>query len=97
MTALEIKKALECCYAYVLNDSDTENCRECPYITSYIIEPCFDKLIKDVLALLKEQEAVEPRYIDGKRNHIIKCGNCNTDLMSGMKYCPQCGKAVKWE
>lgn len=47
--------------------------------------------------VLKAQEPVEPRYIDGKRNHFIKCGNCNTDLMRGMKYCSYCGKAVKWK
>ena len=47
--------------------------------------------------LLKEQEAVEPRRIDGKRNHFIKCGNCNYDLMTGFKFCPHCGRAVKWE
>ena len=52
--------------------------------------------LRDILALLKDQEAVKPRYIDGKRNHFIKCGKCNTDLMRGMKYCSQCGKAVKW-
>ena len=47
--------------------------------------------------LLKKQEAVEPKYIDGKRNHFIKCGKCNTDLIRGMKYCSYCGQAVKWE
>ena len=46
--------------------------------------------------LLKEQEAVAPKRIDGKRNHFTKCGNCNHDLMSGYHYCPHCGKAVKW-
>ena len=53
--------------------------------------------IDDAIVLLKEQEAVSPKYIDGKLNHFIKCGKCNTDLMRGMKYCPQCGKKVKWE
>ena len=45
---------------------------------------------------LKEQEAVEPRRIDGKRNHFIKCGNCNYDLVTGFQFCPRCGLAVKW-
>ncbi len=49
------------------------------------------------ICLLKEQEAVEPRMIDGKRNHFIKCGNCNYDLMTGFQFCPHCGRAVKWE
>ena len=68
-------------------------CKGCPYPNNGL---CGDQLMADALALLKEQEAVEPKRIDGKRNHFIKCGNCNTDLMSGMKYCPECGKAVKW-
>ena len=53
--------------------------------------------VEDALALLKEQEPVRPKYIDGKRNHFIMCGNCNTDLMRGMKYCSYCGRAVKWD
>lgn len=52
--------------------------------------------ISATIALLKEQEAVEPRRIDGKRNHFIKCGNCNYDLIQGFQFCPYCGKPVKW-
>lgn len=51
----------------------------------------------ELLAVLKEQEAVKPKKIDGKRNHFIKCGNCNYDLVTGFQFCPHCGKAVKWE
>ena len=50
-----------------------------------------------VLELLKAQEPVRPKYIDGKRNHFIMCGKCNTDLIRGMKYCSYCGQEVKWE
>ena len=49
-----------------------------------------------ILTLLKEQEAVEPRRINGKRNHFIKCGNCNYDLLRGFQFCPHCGRMVKW-
>ena len=41
--------------------------------------------------------ATEPRRIDGKHNHFIKCGNCNYDLLTGYLFCPHCGKAVKLE
>ena len=51
----------------------------------------------DALELLKEQEPVEPKRIDGKRNYFIKCGNCNYDLVTGFQFCPHCGQAVKWE
>ena len=53
--------------------------------------------LNDALVLLKEQEAVQPRRIDGKRNHFIKCGNCNYDLLTSYMFCPHCGKAVKWD
>lgn len=56
-----------------------------------------DKTLDRAIALLKAQEPIEPRYIDGKRNHFIMCGNCNTDLIRGMKYCSYCGRAVKWK
>lgn len=57
-----------------------------------------------VVALLKEQEAVEP-HLDVDE---WKCGNCGHDLehqeMLGdnvlfheqYNYCPNCGKKVKW-
>ena len=53
-------------------------------------------VLKTILDLLKEQETVKPRRIDGKRNHFIKCGNCNYDLVTGFQFCPHCGKKVKW-
>ena len=53
--------------------------------------------VDDALSLLKEQEAIEPRRIDGKRNHFIKCGNCNYDLLTGYMFCPHCGRPVKWD
>ena len=58
-----------------------------------------------VAALLKEQEAIEP-HLDVDE---WKCGNCGHDLehqeMLGdnvlfheqYNYCPNCGKAVKWD
>jgi len=55
-----------------------------------------DVVREDAITLLKEQEAVEPRRVDGKQNHFIKCGNCNYDLMTGFQFCPHCGRAVKW-
>ena len=53
--------------------------------------------INSAIDLLTEQEAVEPRRIDGKRNHFIKCGNCNYDLIQGFQFCPHCGKELKWK
>ena len=66
-------------------------------ITAYAFHGDDAECLGDALQLLKEHTPVNPRFIDGKRNHFVKCGNCNFDLMHGMKFCPHCGRAVKWE
>lgn len=50
---------------------------------------------RKAIAMLKAQEPVEPVYELG----ITRCGQCNheIDKYGGDNYCPQCGKAVKWE
>lgn len=83
--------SIERCICHVPNA-----CRDCAYDPDPY-NMCVETLLKDALSLLKAQEPVEPRYIDGKRNHFIMCGNCKTDLIRGMKYCSYCGKAVKWD
>lgn len=62
-------------------------------------------MFREVLALLKEQEPVEPNVIID----TLVCGNCGTRLerqsMVGdnilvaerFEYCPICGRKVKWE
>lgn len=52
--------------------------------------------IKGALELLKEQEPVKPRYEDFFGNRIALCGYCNGYVVRS-KYCPRCGKAVKWD
>ena len=58
------------------------------------------------LALLKEQEAVEPHY--NARTNWYECGACHYSMTSGMhcrgelipaykaNYCAKCGRAVMW-
>ena len=103
MTVLEIKKALECCYAYVLNDRHTQNCRECPYFT-YVEEPCFNKLAKDALQTIdeleKRNEPIKPNTIltTGAGiglSHCPKCGE-SIDEYHHPSFCGNCGQAVKW-
>lgn len=66
---------------------------------------CMEELMADALALLKEQEPVEPSVdVD-----TYVCPNCGHRLEhQGMlgdnvifdeqyNFCPACGKAVKWE
>lgn len=53
-------------------------------------------LISDAIALLKEQEPVEP-FEEGIND--FNCGKCGAGLSvdNDWKYCPHCGKKVKWE
>lgn len=58
-------------------------------------------IVGDALALLKEQEAVEPIYSEEKYgDHLPHCGNCEKVLPDNAVYgkvnfCHYCGKAVK--
>ena len=63
-------------------------------------------ILKDALALLKAQESVEPTKPD--EDNVVYCGACGSPVgyevlePPGMdyiryNYCPNCGKAVKWE
>lgn len=54
-----------------------------------------DELISEAQ---KEQEAVEPIMVD----HIVfgtnrKCSKCNMYLFPAARYCPHCGRLVKWD
>lgn len=55
-------------------------------------------IVTSVLALLKEQEAVEP-IPPTDESDLWKCGNCNHQLFrcTHQRYCEMCGRAVKWE
>ena len=70
---------------------------ECPY--RYGDESCdIEEMCRDALALLKEQEAVEPiPPIDD--SDLWRCGNCGHQMFKVVRqlYCPKCGRAVKWE
>lgn len=67
------------------------------YFASKVKGVMFDEWLEEsrkAIALLKAQEPVEPVYELG----ITRCGQCNheIDKYGGDNYCPQCGKAVKW-
>lgn len=51
-------------------------------------------VVADAIALLKEQEAVKP--IEGYGYYI--CGICKQPLKGeSRKFCPECGRKVKWD
>ena len=92
-------RGMECC---ILRDPDDHHrCEECPYNSHDISNaPCANGLMRDALALLKEQEPVKPII----QKYAACCGNCDEDFIRffppngiEIKYCPFCGRPVKWE
>ena len=65
----------------------------------YCVEQGLEDAGFDVdVAILKEQEVVESIIMD----HIVfgtsrKCSKCNGYLFPAGRYCPHCGRSVKWE
>lgn len=71
-------------------------CTDCPYKK----ECCLDSqnVMEDALALLKEHEPAEPDPTE----HIVfgtnrKCSSCGKYLFPAGKFCPHCGRQVKWD
>lgn len=87
----KVIKGLEHC-----KDVNKLNCDECPYDYNGRgngKSECTAELASDALALLKEQEAVEPKVSCIEQ----RCGNCNKIIeMDGWKACPWCGKMIDW-
>ena len=82
-------------------------CRDCPWETCEEFHQTKKiplDLCLDILKMLKEQGAIEP---DVDSEGSCSCGNCGTTVRYSpagcsvpeklCKYCPECGKRVKWE
>ena len=54
--------------------------------------------VDDAIALLKEQEAVEPEVeVLNEIDRIYRCPKCHKFfLYEKQKYCDRCGQEVKW-
>ena len=55
-----------------------------------------DAVYADALALLKEQEAVEPKHNPLSPSEWF-CGKCWMCISRFHDYCPSCGRKVKWK
>lgn len=88
-------------------EADTLKCADCPYREGWRTCNYADTLYKDVYALLKEREPIEP--VDDGHGSLI-CGNqgyeCGCvgryDLTTKVvekycNFCPECGRKVKWD
>lgn len=63
-------------------------------------------IVEDALVLLKEQDAVEPKFVMnewrcGACGHVVLTYSFDTNEGKMGKvmanYCPSCGRSVKWE
>ena len=90
----KVIKGLEVCISL----DEGENCpKEFPYYRDVCCG--YSQVMRDALALLKEQEPVKPeRECSGSGvTWWNVCGNCRTAINPNDKYCHECGKAVSWE
>lgn len=61
---------------------------------------CVD-LFMDVLELLKEQEAINPKKFKGYNPPMYtiyeyECEKCKSPMMNKQPFCMGCGRSVKW-
>ena len=82
---------LECCMNH---KSHVKQCGACPYRENRL---CEEDLGNDIFALLKENEAVEPKRGFANTQKAWFCGACGFRLNRAGRFCSKCGKKVKWE
>lgn len=89
----KVIEGLECCS----RTTAEPNCEECPYYKDKT--DCSGEMMRDALALLKEQE---PRnalnIVKVHEGTLGNCPTCGAELMSYYNeiHCGRCGQAVKW-
>jgi hypothetical protein len=78
---------------FLQHHCDMQCDREKRWISKMIIT------VHDALALLKEQEAVEPEVeVLNEIDRIYRCPKCHKCFFyEKQKYCDQCGQEVQWE
>ena len=94
----KVIKGLEC----AIGIRGRKNCYDCPYDNDFNCIGC-DIVMRDAIALLKEQEAKQVINIDDSFEgmEVGNCPSCNRAIVNlkigETKFCKFCGQAVKWE
>ena len=60
----------------------------------------YRNIVIDAIALLKEQEAIEPSICGtpgGYSSWWYLCGKCKMPVCPKERFCRRCGQAVKWD
>ena len=80
---------------YCRKNQKSNDCESCEY-GGRSFQIC-ERLVDDILVLLKEQEAVP--VIQREVIHMLVwcCGSCGVAITAGDKFCRMCGKQVKWK
>ena len=100
----KVIKGLECCIPSRDKEERDEEReyrhQDCPY--EHFMKGnygCFWELLTDALAILKEQEPLEPITDENEHIHVFRCRKCNRILQRNneMDYCPKCGQPIKWQ
>ena len=91
----KVIKGLEGVYLCISPVNHT--CGDCPYQDNHV--ECVRRVLSDAIALLKEQEPVEPEVeVLNDVDRIYRCPKCHKCFFyEKQKFCDQCGQAVKWE
>lgn len=86
----KVIRGLECC-----TDHDHRaDCYGCYQEGPGLGFACRESLMRDALALLREQEPVEP--IRKRGSYVERCGICGTFIyVPPNRFCPNCGRKVK--
>jgi hypothetical protein len=77
------------------------SCGNCPYEIEQRedegISDCTSVLAYDALAMLKEQDPVEPELEGGGSTWWHVCGECHGAIDTSDRYCKHCGRRIKHE
>ena len=88
----KVVKAVDICLGH-------GKCNDCPYCLSgkgYTTMNCRDYMLRDVIALLKEQEKTPVVFSQDDGSVTTACGNCGWDLDKAYSRCPKCQKELDW-
>ena len=78
-----------------------ENLIDALTLIAWNSEPKNAQTITEAILLLKEQEAVEPKWFIDTHHPAgaFRCGSCGERILENNIdfYCSKCGRPVKWE